>query len=185
MGDLKVTALEALGEESDAYVPTLPYSNRLDWTGANKIIAYLVADLDEIWRIRGPYATVIFIGHSAAGVLLRRLFLAGSPRPPDYANEFAFRDDLPASISRDPDAHCWAAKVERIVSRFRFGLPAVAVVVAFVVLATIALLFPCAGCTLDGTTVFANGGWRNSLAFVAAFTIALSFAKWKSSGWRA
>jgi alpha-beta hydrolase superfamily lysophospholipase len=115
MEDLKATALEAFGEGVDAYVPTLPYSNRLDWSGANNIVDSLVADLDEIWRRHGPYEKVVFIGHSAGGVLLRRLFLAGSPRPPDYAGEFAFRDDLPASVSRDPATHGWAAKVERII----------------------------------------------------------------------
>ena len=53
MEDLKATALDVFGEGVDAYVPTLPYSNRLDWSGANNIVASLVADLDEIWRRRG------------------------------------------------------------------------------------------------------------------------------------
>jgi len=99
----------------DVYAPTLPYSDWRDPTGANEIIARLCADLDEIWSRPHNYRKVILIGHSLGGVLLRRLLLAGSPRPPDYAGEFAYRDDLPENVSRAPGAHGWAAQVERLV----------------------------------------------------------------------
>jgi hypothetical protein len=39
------------------------------------------------------------------GALLRRVFLAGSPRPPDYDGVFAFRDDLPGGVSRKAADH--------------------------------------------------------------------------------
>jgi len=109
-------ARAALTGGVDVYAPTLPYRRWWDWTGANRIVARLVADLDDIWsNKKHGYQRVIFVGYSMGGVLMRRLFLAGSPRPPDYAGAFAFRDDLPASVSRDEVAHGWAAKVERLV----------------------------------------------------------------------
>jgi hypothetical protein len=43
MIDLKRTTLEVFGGKVDSYAPSLPYSNRLDWTGANCIVEMLVA----------------------------------------------------------------------------------------------------------------------------------------------
>ena len=75
----------------DIYAPTLPYKHWWDRTGANRIVVNLVVDLDKIWKGKKSnsedYANVIFIGHSLGGVILRRVFLAGSLNPPDYSGE--------------------------------------------------------------------------------------------------
>src|SRR5262249_3102730 len=42
-------ARAALAGGVDVYAPTLPYRRWFDWTGANRIVARLVADLDDIW----------------------------------------------------------------------------------------------------------------------------------------
>ena len=100
----------------DVYAPTLPYSHPLDSTGANQIVLRLTQALDDIWNTKpGGYKKVVLIGHSMGGIILRRVFLAGSPRPPDYSGEFKSRDDLPKSVSRDPDAHEWAKFADRLV----------------------------------------------------------------------
>jgi pimeloyl-ACP methyl ester carboxylesterase len=96
----------------DIYAPTMPYARPLDSTGANRTVEKLVGDLDDIWK-SGKYQKVIFIGHSMGGVLLRRLFLAGSPNAPDFAGDFLFRDDLAENVTGVK--HEWAAKVDRII----------------------------------------------------------------------
>lgn len=111
-------AIEAVSEAYereggvDIYAPTLPYSHWCDPTGANRIVVKLVGDLDEIWG-KHKYDRVIFIGHSLGGILVRRVFLAGAPNPPDYAGNYVFRDDLPESVTGE--WHDWSARVERIV----------------------------------------------------------------------
>jgi pimeloyl-ACP methyl ester carboxylesterase len=116
MKDPIAASREALTGGVDVYAPTLPYADPLDRTGALTIVARLAADLDAIWKERSHYADVIFVGHSMGGILLRRLFLAGSPRSPDYAGDFEQRDDLSSEeVSRDENAHGWAAKVKRLV----------------------------------------------------------------------
>lgn len=98
----------------DVYAPEMPYSNLLDTTGANDIVVALKEKLDDIWaRKPGGYDRVVLVGHSMGGVLLRRVFLCGSPRPPDYAGEWAARDDLAATAPTEPAG--WAEKVERLV----------------------------------------------------------------------
>jgi hypothetical protein len=125
---------EALGQDSvDVYCPTLPYADTLDATGADEIVLALVRRLDEIWSQKpGGYEKVVFIGHSLGGLILRRVFLAGSLNPPDYDNAFKARDDLYDKILAQRKAHrksqklenvedakllpCeWAPKVERLV----------------------------------------------------------------------
>ncbi len=94
------------------YSPTLPYSHKLDSTGANPIVVKLAADLDCIWNSYNKYKKVIFIGHSLGGILLRRLFLAGAPNPPDYSDGLLVRDDLKSVAETN---HPWAAHVDRII----------------------------------------------------------------------
>ncbi len=96
----------------DIYAPTLPYSRWWDPTGANQIVVKLVSDLDDIWK-KHNYDKVIFIGHSLGGILIRRVFLAGAPNPPDYAGNYLVRDDLPGTVTGT--LHPWAARVKRIV----------------------------------------------------------------------
>jgi pimeloyl-ACP methyl ester carboxylesterase len=97
---------------ADIYAPTLPYTNRLDPTGAINLVVKLVNDIDEIW-LTHKYDRIIFIGHSLGGILARRLFLAAAPNPPDYSDGHQLRDDLPPEISGNQ--HEWSAKVERII----------------------------------------------------------------------
>jgi pimeloyl-ACP methyl ester carboxylesterase len=96
----------------DIYAPTLPYNHWWDWSGCNNIVIKLVEDLDEIWR-QHKYNQVIFIGHSLGGILLRRVFLAGSQNSPDYSDDYLFRDDLPKHITGEQ--HEWASQVKRII----------------------------------------------------------------------
>lgn len=115
-GAAKLDGLIALVEQEykaggvDIYAPVMPYTNILDSTGANALVVALKRKLDEIWRKPHSYKRVVLVGHSMGGLLLRRVFLCGSPRPPDYAGEFASRDDL---ASEAPSA--WAEKVDRLV----------------------------------------------------------------------
>lgn len=112
MADVISVIREAEGGDVDIFAPTLPYSKFLDSTGADAVVRSLVADLDEIWANR-RYDRVIFVGHSIGGVLTRRVFLAGAPRPPDYSGpHYSSRDDL-RDLAERP--HGWASRVERIV----------------------------------------------------------------------
>src|SRR5262249_11315643 len=88
---------------------------------------------DEIWRSKpGGYERIVFVGHSLGGILLRRLFLAGSLNPDDYAGEFSARDELSKRLEEQrqtarkrnelPELKeaevfpCeWAPKVERLI----------------------------------------------------------------------
>jgi pimeloyl-ACP methyl ester carboxylesterase len=116
MGDLiEVVKKYSVGQPVDVYRPTLPYSSFFDSTGAQRIVIGLVNDLDAIWNIRPPgeqYERVIFIGYSLGGLLLRRLFLAGTENPPDYDANFGYRDDFPDGFRHARD---WAKKVDRII----------------------------------------------------------------------
>jgi pimeloyl-ACP methyl ester carboxylesterase len=93
----------------DIYAPTLPYSKWSDRTGADGIVKVIARDLDRLWETRGKYERVVFVGHSMGGVLLRRVFLYGARRSPDFDGEFAHRDDLGGGLRP------WAEKVERLV----------------------------------------------------------------------
>ncbi len=125
-------AKQALGDDVDVYCPTLPHSNPCDMTGAERIVLGLVASLNKIWSDKqkltpGGYKEVVLIGHSLGGALARRLFLAGSLNPPDYADGFSARDELlEAVIELQGGAHpgaertkllpcAWAPRVTRVL----------------------------------------------------------------------
>jgi pimeloyl-ACP methyl ester carboxylesterase len=113
--DLKRAARETFSPPPAFYTPTLPYKFAADSTGANQTIVYLANDLDEIWSFGHAYEKVVLVGHSLGGMLIRRLFLAASPRPPDFAGDNEERDDLPLSRLRGGSEHGWAEKVEGLV----------------------------------------------------------------------
>lgn len=122
LADVKAAARDAYGEDGvDIYAPILPYSQRFDRTGAGATVVNLVADLDAVWDNKDgkKYEKVVLIGHSLGGILLRRVFLAGSLNPPDYSvGDFHKRDDLwgPIAEKRNKELPCeWAKRVERIV----------------------------------------------------------------------
>ena len=115
MADVKTVVREVVLGSVDLYVPTLPYSRKLDSTGANEIVRQIVSDLDEISWSR-DYDEVVFIGHSMGGALLRRVFLTGAPHPPDYSGPYEERDDLFDIAKKDAQKHeRWASRVRRIV----------------------------------------------------------------------
>lgn len=93
---------------ADIYAPTMPYFRWRDGTGAAAIVEAIAKDLDHLWRTRaGGYPRIIFVGHSMGGVLLRRVFLHGARRSPDFASDD--RDDIPG-VARE-----WSKNVKRLV----------------------------------------------------------------------
>jgi alpha-2-macroglobulin len=73
MKDLKETALDVLGDGSDAYVPTLPYSNRLDWTGTNNEDDESGETIATQWFIVSDLGLTAFSGKDGIHVFVRSL----------------------------------------------------------------------------------------------------------------